>query len=273
MSEQATVDQGNREFWQHICGTRAAELYGYDGDDAASIANFDKWFFGYYPYLDQFIPFDDLAGQDALEIGLGYGSVSQRIARAGARLTGLDIASAPVHWFHHRLALNGLTGTGIQGTALDMPFRDESFDYVVTIGCLHHTGNLKAAISEVHRVLRRGGRATIMVYNATSYMRWLKYPSDTLSYVREVMMGSANPLPLAENGRAFFDADPSGNIAPEVVLSSKTSFSRMLMPFSTQKIYRTNVYNHPPIDFVPRNLLNALVGPLFGSDLYALVTK
>ena len=46
MSEQAAIDQGNREFWQHICGTRAAKLYGYDGDDAASIANFDKWFFG-----------------------------------------------------------------------------------------------------------------------------------------------------------------------------------------------------------------------------------
>ena len=62
-------------------------------------------------------------------------------------------------------------------------------------------------------------------------------------------------------------------LPPKSYCPSKTSFSRMLMPFSTQKIYRTNVYNHPPIDFVPRNLLNALVGPLFGSDLYALVTK
>lgn len=47
----------------------------------------------------------------------------------------------------------------------------------------------------------------------------------------------------------------------------------MLMPFSAQKIYRTNVYDQPPIEFVPRNMLNAIIGPLFGSDLYALVTK
>jgi hypothetical protein len=131
---------------------------------------------------------------------------------------------------------------------------------------------LKKAISEVHRVLRRGGHATIIVYNATSYMRWLKHPSDTGSYVGQVMRGSSDPLPLEEDGRAFFDADPSGNIAPEVVLSSKTSLSRMLMPFS-KKIYRTNAYNRPPIEFLPRNKLNAIVGPLFGSDLYALVTK
>jgi 2-polyprenyl-3-methyl-5-hydroxy-6-metoxy-1,4-benzoquinol methylase len=127
MSEQNAIDQGNREFWQHVCGTRAAKLQGYDGDDAASIANFDKWFFDYYPYLDQFIPFDRLAGKDVLEIGLGYGSVSQRLARAGARLTGLDIASAPVHWLHHRLASNSLTGKGVQGTTRDMPFEDQSF--------------------------------------------------------------------------------------------------------------------------------------------------
>jgi ubiquinone/menaquinone biosynthesis C-methylase UbiE len=273
MSDQASIDEINKKFWNQMCGTVAAKGLGLVDDDAVTLKKYDHWFFGFYPYLEQFIPFRDLAGKDVLEIGLGYGSVSQRIAAAGGNLTGLDIASGPVHWLEHRLKLSGLPGKAIEGSALAIPFGDESFDYVVSIGCLHHTGNLKRAISEVHRVLRKGGGATIMVYNATSNVRWLKYPGDTLKYVKTVRAGSDEPLRLAEDGRADFDADTSGNIAPETVLASKKSLSRMLKKFSRQEINRTNVANHPLLAPIPRNWRNAIEGKMFGLDLYAVVTK
>ena len=147
------------------------------------------------------------------------------------------------------------------------------FDAVVTIGCLHHTGNLKKGISEVHRVLRQGGSATIMVYSATSHLRWLKYPSDTWRYVRSVAAGSDDALPLHPDGRADFDADPEGNIAPEVVVISKTALSRMLRPFAKQTIYRTNVPDHPIVGLIPRNWRMQIEGRLFGTDLYAIAQK
>ncbi|WP_371261201.1 class I SAM-dependent methyltransferase [Bradyrhizobium sp. th.b2] len=147
------------------------------------------------------MPFDQLAGKSVLEIGLGYGSVSQAVAAAGAQLTGLDIAAGPVNWLRHRLALAGLPGQAIQGSALDIPFPEGNFDHVVTIGCLHHTGDLKKAISEVHRVLRPGGTAIIMVYSATSHLRRLKHPAETLHYVRSVAAGSDEPLALDKHGR------------------------------------------------------------------------
>jgi len=274
MSDQAAVDQSNRQFWQHICGSKDARRFGFDGDDTRSIVNFDSWFFDFFPYLDRYIPFEDLSGRDVLEIGLGYGSVSQRLAEAGAKLTGLDIAQAPVHWLRYRLGLKNLSGEAIQGSALAIPFGDESFDYVVSIGCLHHTGNLEKAISEVRRVLRPGGRATIMIYNATSYKQWIKHPLRTLQYSKEVLLGSDKAQSLTADRRAEFDVDAEGNIAPEVVLCSKTSLSRMLASFSTTRIYRTNVLNGAPIiRHIPRGFLNAVLGPLFGHDLYALVTK
>ena len=68
----------------------------------------------------------------------------------------------------HRIGLLGVgRGSATQGSALDIPHPDGSFDVVVSIGCLHHTGNLAGAIDEVHRVLRPGGEAMVMVYNAS----------------------------------------------------------------------------------------------------------
>jgi SAM-dependent methyltransferase len=273
MTDQLTIDAKNKIFWDQMCGTLAAQALGLGGSEAETLKKYDDWFFSFYPYVDRFVPFNDLAGKDVLEIGLGYGSVSQRIAESNARFTGLDIAAGPVHWLQHRLKVSGLLGTVVEGSALNIPFDDESFDYVISIGCLHHTGNLKRGISEVRRVLRKGGRATIMIYNATGYLRWMRYRADTWRYVEKIRNGSDEPLPLASDGRADFDADTNGNIAPETVMASKTSFSRMLRDFSKQEIYRTNVADHRFTMRIPRNWRNAVIGPLLGLDLYAMVVK
>lgn len=273
MLDQASIDESNRRYWQEMCGSTMARDIGVTGDDRESLAAYDRYFFGFYYYMDEFIPFNELAGKDVLEVGLGYGSVSQRLAASGARFTGLDIASGPVHWINHRLASSGFPGKAIEGSALDMPFPDDSFDYVVTIGCLHHTGDLQKGISEVHRVLRRGGRATIMVYNATSYLRWLKFPITTFKYAKSVSAGYDGPLQISEKGRGDFDTDTSGSSAPETSAVSKTSLSRMLRGFSSQSIHRTNVADHRVSGRIPRRWRNAAKGPLLGLDLYALVKK
>ena len=39
------------------------------------------------------------------------------------------------------------------------------FDGVVSIGCLHHTGDIQGGLDEIHRVLKPNGRALIMLYN------------------------------------------------------------------------------------------------------------
>lgn len=50
-------------------------------------------------------------------------------------------------------------------------FATETFDYVYSIGCLHHTGDVPRSIEEVHRVLVPGGRAVVMLYNRHSLRR------------------------------------------------------------------------------------------------------
>ena len=60
-----------------------------------------------------------LRDRDVLEVGLGYGTVGQKIAESGARYTGLDIAQGPVDGLNHRLAQSGLPGRAIQGIDLE----------------------------------------------------------------------------------------------------------------------------------------------------------
>jgi SAM-dependent methyltransferase len=214
-----------------------------------------------------------LAGCDVLEIGLGYGLVAQKLVEAGARYVGLDIASGSVAVARKRFALHGLQGTALQGSVLDLPFRDESFDAVVTIGCLHHTGDLKAGVDEVYRVLRPGGRALVMVYNAFSYRRWLRWPLATLRQLRSERSGEGTIAVASTRERRIYDPDSAGGGAPETVFTSVRQLARLCSRFRSCRIRKENAAREHVFRFVPRPLLLPIMGPTLGLDLYAQLTK
>jgi len=62
-----------------------------------------------------------------------------------------------------------LPGKFQQQTLRNSTFADESFDLVYSHGVLHHTPDTAKAIREIHRVLRPGGRAIVMLYHRNSY--------------------------------------------------------------------------------------------------------
>jgi SAM-dependent methyltransferase len=53
--------------------------------------------------------------------------------------------------------------------AENLDFAGDSFDIVYSHGVLHHTPDIEAAVREVHRVLKPGGRAIVMLYHRGSY--------------------------------------------------------------------------------------------------------
>jgi SAM-dependent methyltransferase len=55
-----------------------------------------------------------------------------------------------------------------------LPFASESFDVVYSNGVLHHTPDTAGAIREVHRVLRPGGTAKVMLYHRNSLNYWFE---------------------------------------------------------------------------------------------------
>jgi SAM-dependent methyltransferase len=165
----------------------------------------------------------------------------------------------------HRLRQLSLRGGAVQGSILAAPFPDGSFDYVVSIGCLHHTGNMPLALAETARLLRPGGRATLMSYNATSYWRWWSDPGRTCAYAWSALRGDPSPLDVG----SIYDLDTAGKAAPETVLVSKAHFARLLSRhFRDVSVARANVRSR-----VFRRPLLALLGPVAGLDLYAQVTR
>ena len=74
------IDEKNIEFWDELCGTKQARQLGVTDSSTQSLERFDAWYFDLYPYLFDHVRLRELVGRDVLEIGLGYGSLSQKIA-------------------------------------------------------------------------------------------------------------------------------------------------------------------------------------------------
>ena len=130
------------------------------------------------PIIEEFAQFESATGKKVLEIGVGLGADHQRFAQAGARLTGIDLTARAVEHTRRRLALFGLESTLSTGDAENLGFPSDAFDRVYSWGVLHHSPNTPKAISEVHRVLRPGGVANVMIYHKWSlvgYMLWIRY--------------------------------------------------------------------------------------------------
>jgi ubiquinone/menaquinone biosynthesis C-methylase UbiE len=130
------------------------------------------------PIIEEFAEFPSAQGEKVLEIGVGLGADHQRFAQAGAHLTGIDLTERAVAHTRRRLALFNHHSALSTGDAENLQFPADTFDTVYSWGVLHHSPNTPMAISEVHRVLRPGGVAKIMIYHKWSlvgYMLWIRY--------------------------------------------------------------------------------------------------
>jgi SAM-dependent methyltransferase len=273
-TQQGEVSARNEAFWNELCGSTLAKRLGVADDSKQSLKRFDDWFFAFYPYLFAHIPFAELKDREVLEVGLGYGSVSQRLAEEGARYTGLDIALGPVAMVNHRLAQTGLLGAARQGSILAAPFADARFDAVVAIGCLHHTGDMQRAIEECRRVLRPGGMLIFMVYYAFSYRRFLLAPVATFRHALRERAGYRGVFGIGdEDQRAAYDTNVAGDSAPHTDWISIRSLQHMCRNFAAFTGRLENVGS----PFGSLRLRSALLrSPLarhMGRDLYAMATK
>ncbi len=131
----------------------------------------------YAPWMQKTMEFAKHSGKQVLEIGGGMGTDLCQFARYGAFTTDIDLSAGHLALAQENFQLRKLTGKFVHHDAEDLPFDDNSFDLVYSNGVIHHTPNTGTVISEIHRVLRPGGKAIIMVYaeNSLHYWRELVY--------------------------------------------------------------------------------------------------
>lgn len=115
------------------------------------------------------IRFDELGlrpGDRVLDVGAGFGRHVYECARQGAHAVALDYAADEVATT--RNTLGAMVAAGeispesspgvLRGDATRLPFPDATFDVVITSEVLEHITDDTAAIREMARVLRPGGR-------------------------------------------------------------------------------------------------------------------
>ncbi|MGZ8842234.1 MAG: class I SAM-dependent methyltransferase [Pyrinomonadaceae bacterium] len=130
------------------------------------------------PYIPAFARFADGRDKRVLEIGVGAGTDFINWVRHGADATGVDLTEQGVSLTQERLSLEELTAIVEVADAEELPFPDESFDIIYSYGVLHHSPDTAKAIREVHRVLKLGGTARIMIYHAhcwVGFLLWIAY--------------------------------------------------------------------------------------------------
>ena len=136
---QTEIDRKNSEFWSELCGSRAAQRLKITDSSIESIKKFDDWFFAFYPYLKKkYLNIEKIQQKTILEIGLGYGTVSQLLAENSNVFFGVDIAEGPVNFVNHRLKLIEKPPSARVMSAHNLEFEADLFDFIVSIGCFHH---------------------------------------------------------------------------------------------------------------------------------------
>jgi len=168
MSESnANLKERVRAFWQaNPCGVKFA-------DAPPGTRKFYELVEAHRYTKEWHIPiaadFESARGLKVLEIGCGLGTDGAQFAQAGADYTGVDLTEAAVELARQRFEMFGIPGAFQTADAEQLQFADNTFDLVYSHGVLHHTPETEKAIGEVHRVLRPGGRAVVMLYHRDSY--------------------------------------------------------------------------------------------------------
>jgi 2-polyprenyl-3-methyl-5-hydroxy-6-metoxy-1,4-benzoquinol methylase len=126
----------------------------------------------YAPWMPEVMGFNDFKGAQLLEVGCGMGTDLLQFARGGARVTGIDLTPRSIEISRRHLEVYGERGDFAISDCEKLPFKSETFDVVYSNGVLHHTPDSAGAVREVHRVLRRGGQARVMLYHRSSVAFW-----------------------------------------------------------------------------------------------------
>ena len=160
-----------QSFWNaHPCG---AKFTGQEQGTGGFFRAVEEHRYRLEPHIQEMAAFDRATGKWVLEIGCGLGTDGAQFVKAGAQYVGMDLSPASVILARKNLQLQDLPANWLISDAESLPFPDGAFDVVYSNGVLHHTPNPPAAVAEIYRILRPGGRAIVMVYHKTSINYYL----------------------------------------------------------------------------------------------------
>jgi demethylmenaquinone methyltransferase/2-methoxy-6-polyprenyl-1,4-benzoquinol methylase len=145
-------------------------------------------------------------GEKVLDLGAGTGVSTQELARSGAYAVGVDISLGMLRVGRRTRPEVPL----VAGDALALPFADETFDAVTASFVIRNVANTPAALRELARVTKPGGRMVICEFShptnkafRTVYLQYLMRSIPAVA--RQVASNPDAYVYLAESIRSWPD--------------------------------------------------------------------
>jgi 2-polyprenyl-6-hydroxyphenyl methylase/3-demethylubiquinone-9 3-methyltransferase len=143
-----TGDKRRERFYDTIAGEFDRTMNRYDLDKRLHIV------------YERLLQGEKIGGALLLDAGCGTGWFSAQASARGARVVSFDIG--------RELLLQAgkkCRTARVQGSALDLPFGEGTFDHVVSSEMIEHTADPRRAVAELLRVVKPGGALALTVPN------------------------------------------------------------------------------------------------------------
>ena len=133
--------------------------------------------------------FGKIKGKKILDIGCGSGRNMKWLESVGATVTGVDLSPELVK------ATRKLGLDVVEGDATKLPFKDNTFDVVYSLGVVEHFEETEKAVKEHVRVCKKGGTIAVVVPNKLS-------PFFFIEPLYHLLQGT-NKYGMQANGKKF----------------------------------------------------------------------
>jgi 2-polyprenyl-3-methyl-5-hydroxy-6-metoxy-1,4-benzoquinol methylase len=125
------------------------------------------------PHIPDFAEFERWESKRVLEVGCGIGTDSINFARAGARVTAVDLSGESLRIAAERANVMGVADRirFVQANAEELrsELDTERYDLVYSFGVVHHTPHPERALAEMRALTAPGGTLKLMVYHRRSW--------------------------------------------------------------------------------------------------------
>jgi len=125
-------------------------------------------------------------GSRGIEVGSGCGFDSFIMAKnnPSVQLVSMDISDGVYKTSQLTRELKNVHV--LRASSLNLPFRQETFDFCYSFGVIHHTPDPAQCFNEIYKSLKKGGRVYLYLYEDHSGNIWKKYPIKAISLVRKL---------------------------------------------------------------------------------------
>lgn len=166
----ATIDEVRAYWEQHI---HDLEITTHPVGSRGFFDDLDQYHFEKLHHLLRLVDFDGYRGKAVLEVGCGAAVDLARFSRGGAVTTGVDLTQSAIGLATRNFEQQALAGDFRVANGEELPFADNTFDFVYAHGVVQYTADPQALVRECRRVLKPGGEALFQVYNRISWLHGL----------------------------------------------------------------------------------------------------